>query len=102
MSETEKIKELKIQQKELEKKIKYEKEMFIKNDSNINIDILRNELKRREYDQKSNNYSKSCIVAKFIDRDMIPVLTSTVNLFEIMEKKIKKLEEKIEKMESDT
>ncbi len=39
MSETEKIKELKIQQKELEKKIKYEKEMFIKNDSNINIDI---------------------------------------------------------------
>ena len=51
--------------------------------------------------QKRDRYSKSCIAAKFIDREMIPILESIYNLFNIVNNKIDVLEKRLPNIENN-
>jgi hypothetical protein len=62
------------------------------NDIKLNLDILSNAIKKREDKVKADRYSKSCIAAKFIDRDMIDPMTAIYNILQNLDTRIKILE----------
>ena len=86
------IEALKNKLNELEK-AKEAKEIYNnKNDINKNFDILNNSINNRIKSVKEDSYSKSCIVAKFIDKDMIDPLQAIFNILSILNDKLNKLE----------
>jgi len=87
-----------IEQKEqelvaLKKRQKTDEEEKNRNDMQLNLSILKKGIEKRKDQVRRNDYSKNCIVAKFIDTDMIPVLESIYNLLNIMDKRIATLED---------
>lgn len=78
---------------ESQKQIKEEDNKRV--DVNGNLKTLKKAIDMRSEQVHKNNYSKSCIVAKFIDRDMIEPLQSIYNLLQTLNERIYKLETQI-------
>ena len=66
-----------------------------KTDINKNFEILNQAIDSRRKKVDGNRYSKSCIVAKFIDRDMIDPLQAIYNILSIMNNRLNELEQKL-------
>lgn len=63
-----------------------------KTNVDLNLNILDQSIKKREDKIRGNNYSKSYVVAKFVDRDMIPPLQSIYNLLHNLNERVENLE----------
>ncbi|ARF12586.1 hypothetical protein Klosneuvirus_8_10 [Klosneuvirus KNV1] len=77
---------------DLESQKKSNDEYNNRTDVNLNLQILQNAVNTRTEQVKRNDYSKACIVAKFIDRDMIEPLQSIHNILQTLNDRIEKLE----------
>jgi hypothetical protein len=51
-----------------------------KNDCDKNLQIIKNAYEKRTQKVKENHYSKNCIVAKFIDKDMVEPLEAIYDI----------------------
>lgn len=80
---------LKLERLEQEKHNRLEHE---KKEIHYNFNILNNEINKRKTKVQNDQYSKSCIGNKFIDRDMILPLESIYNILIDLNKRITKLE----------
>lgn len=83
---------LKKRLQELENKKRDEIKYNEKRDVNKNLAIINTGIEERKDKVKNNHYSKSCIVAKFIDNDMVPQLEAIYNLLETFDERLEKLE----------
>ncbi len=99
MALQEEIDFLRIKLAELESKKQelIEKDRMNKEISN-NLAILNQAIKTREEQVKKNDYSKSCIVAKFIDRDMIPPLQAIYDILKALNERIGMLESMLQNL----
>lgn len=61
---------------------------------NDNLNILLHSVNTRKAQVATNDYSKSCIVAKFIDKDMIPPLQSIFDMLKDLNNRVQALENK--------
>ena len=85
--------QMELQRKQLEQQKKDLEENQRKNDCDKNLQIVKNAYENRNQKVKDNRYSKSCIVAKFIDQDMVEPLEAIYNLLSNMNNRLIKLEE---------
>jgi len=96
------IETLKQRLEELESNKKAVQEYNEKIDVNKNLEIVRQGIVTREEKVIKNNYSKTCIVAKFIDKDMIPPLQAIYNILHTFNERLDKLESSSSKNNTDT
>ncbi|AYV82917.1 MAG: hypothetical protein Hyperionvirus3_63 [Hyperionvirus sp.] len=62
------------------------------NNTGRNLEIIKEAYQSRDAKVKGDRYSKSCVVAKFIDQDMIEPLKAIYNLLNNLNDRITKLE----------
>ena len=87
------IEELQSKLNELQRIKMEQKEHEKKNDVEKNLDAVKDAYEHRKEKVSRDRYSKSCIVAKFIDRDMIGPLEAIYNVLNNLNDRIAKLEE---------
>lgn len=83
--------------KDLEEKAKEENLEQIKKDSSLehNLSIINKLYLEKKTKVERSKYSKSCIVAKFQDRELVPFMEAIYNSLNLINKRLRILEEKI-------
>jgi polyhydroxyalkanoate synthesis regulator phasin len=92
------IETLKTKLLELENKKQKEKEYNERSNINRNLDVIQKGINERTGKINGNRYSKSCIVTKFVDMEMIPQLQAIHNLFVTLNERIDNLEKNLSDM----
>lgn len=77
---------------ELENKKQKEHEYNEKNNIEMNLNIIQKGIDEKTYKVNANRYSKSCVVSKFHDQELIPQLQAIHNILTVLNKKVNDLE----------
>jgi hypothetical protein len=86
--------QLRILELEKQKKKKEEEEILKKESLEHNFQIINNELNKKQNSIKNNTYSKSVPLARFYDEELVRHLEATYNILQILNNRIKDLENK--------
>ena len=89
---TQEIQDLKLKLKQLEQFKTEQDENKRKNNCNDNLSTIKKAYESRMDKVKCNRYSKSCVVAKFIDRDMVEPLEAIHNVLNNLNERLINLE----------
>jgi hypothetical protein len=89
---SEEIEELKLKIIELEKQQKIETESYSKNSIDHNFSIITDLLAEKKHHIVNQKYAKNIPLAKYYDKQLVSHLESTYNILQILDNRLKKLE----------
>jgi hypothetical protein len=93
-SVTEEIQQLQLRILELEKQQKEKDETDKKTSIEHNFKVINDVLSEKKTAIKNNRYSKSVPLARYYDQELVTHLEAIYNILQIMDGRLKKLEEK--------
>ena len=93
-SVTEEIKQLQLRMLELEKQKKEKDESDKKTSIDHNFKVINYVLTEKKTAINNNRYSKSVPLARYYDQELVTHLEAIYNILQILDKRLKKLEEK--------
>ena len=93
-SVTEEIQKLQVRILELEKQKKEKDESDKKTSIDHNFKVINNLLTEKKTDIINNRYSKSVPLARYYDQELVTHLEAIYNILQIVDERLKKLEEK--------
>ena len=93
-SDTEEIKQLQLRILELEKQKKEKDESDKKTSIDHNVKVINDLLTEKKTAINNNRYSKSVKLAKYYDQELVTHLEAIYNIIQIVDERLKKLEEK--------
>ena len=93
-SVTEEIQQLQVRILELEKQKKEKDESDKKTSIDHNFKVINDVLTEKKTAINNNRYSKSVPLAKYYDQELVTHLEAIYNILQIVDKRLKKLEEK--------
>ena len=93
-SVTEEIQQLQVRILELEKQKKEKDESDKKTSIEHNFKVINDVLTEKKTAINNNRYSKSVPLARYYDQELVTHLEAIYNILQIVDKRLKKLEEK--------
>jgi len=93
-SVTEEIQQLQSRILELEKQQKEKDEIDKKHSIDHNFKVINDVLTEKKSAIKNNRYSKSVPLARYYDQELVTHLEAVYNILQIVDERLKKLEEK--------
>ena len=93
-SVTEEIQQLQLRILELEKQKKEKDESDKKTSIDHNFNVINDLLTEKKTAINNNRYSKSVPLARYYDQELVTHLEAIYNILQIVDKRLKKLEEK--------
>ena len=93
-SVTEEIQQLQVRILELEKQKKEKDESDKKTSIEHNFTVINDVLTEKKTAINNNRYSKSVPLARYYDQELVTHLEAIYNILQIVDKRLKKLEEK--------
>ena len=93
-SVTEEIQQLQLRILELEKQKKEKDESDKKTSIDHNFKVINDLLTKKKTAINNNRYSKSVPLAKYYDQELVTHLESIYNILQIVDERLKKLEDK--------
>ena len=93
-SVTEEIQQLQLRIVELEKQKKEKDESDKKTSIDHNFNVINNLLTEKKTAINNNRYSKSVPLARYYDQELVTHLEAIYNILQIVDERLKKLEEK--------
>jgi len=91
---TEEIQQLQLRILELEKQQKEKDESDKKTSIEHNFKVINDVLTEKKYSIKTNRYSKSVPLAGYYDEQLVRRLEAIYNILQIVDERLKKIEEK--------
>ena len=91
---TEEIQQLQLRILELEKQKKENYESDKKTSIDYNFKVINDVLTEKKTAINNNRYSKSVPLARYYDQELVKYLESIYNILQIVDERLKKLEEK--------
>lgn len=93
-SVTEEIRQLQLRILELEKQQKEKDEIDKKTSIDHNFKVINDVLTEKKTAINNNRYSKSVPLARYYDQELVTHLEAVYNILQIVDERLKKLEEK--------